>query len=248
MSRIPHVVRAALVAGFPIAALGAQQPGAAGSLHDRAVASLAAGQAAQAVALFKEDAARAEQAKNAAAVAASYDGLARAYAALSEPDSVLTYVGRSSAIVAGDSTSGRVARLLDASPALHPSRSLTEEARFIRSVRALLSRLPGGEMLARRVGTVREAESSLERISEQHRARVRIVGDVPGVEVAVIRYALRTSPGILPTVLQTDTVVYLPAVAYQFRYRLASGRDTVISRPCALDCQVRIVSGTGRRN
>ena len=244
------VRRAVLAAATTLSMAPAARAQAAAPLSSQAEEALARGRAGapSAIVLWGQEAAARARAGDAAGEAAAWKGVARGYALLEQPDSVLVYVGKALARDGpSDSASGRVARLLDSSPALHPSRSLTDEARFVRSVRALLAGLPGGELLARRVTSVREADASLEQISGEHKARVEIVGDRRGVEVAVVRYALRDSPAILPMVLATDTVVYLPAVAYQFRYRLASGRDTTVSRPCARDCRLRVVRGEPAR-
>ena len=130
-------------------------------------------------------------------------------------------------------------RLLSTSPVLEQRRSLPAEVVFVRDVRALVARTPSGAAAAARIETADQAMAALEGLLATRQARLQVTHPTRGFTVAYRRWLYRDDPAVLWAPLQADTVVSVPAAAYQFRYRVAGAdRDTIVTLPCANGCRV----------
>jgi hypothetical protein len=128
------------------------------------------------------------------------------------------------------------ARLIHASPVLWPPRG-GMEAVFVREVRLLAPRVG---RRAEEIRTVDDAMAVLESVTEQRIARIRIMSPRQPLDVQIRRWSERRNPNAWVQ-LRADTLIWRPAVLYQFLYRPAgAGRDTVVQRPCADDCDVAL--------
>jgi hypothetical protein len=172
-------------------------------------------------------------------VTAARNDAGRAYSALGQRDYAGTQFRRALALQ-DTSVMREVSRLIRTSPVLEPSRSLAQEAAFIRDVRALLRRFPDGAQYAPSVRSVNDAMAVLEAISEQRMATIKVLSPQRGFSVNLRRWSYRDSRTIPWTPVRADTSLRLPAVTYQFRYRLpGTSRDTIVDVPCADGCDVR---------
>jgi hypothetical protein len=133
-------------------------------------------------------------------------------------------------------------RLIRTSPVLRPSRDLVTDQRFVREVRTLLLSARADSSAVAAIDSAEEAMAALEAISAQHTAAIHVYSPTNGFRVGMRRLSYRGSRTIPWIPLRTDTTVYKEAVAYQFRYRPRpdARRDTIITVPCADDCDVLV--------
>jgi hypothetical protein len=169
--------------------------------------------------------------------AAAWDSASSAYARVGVRDSALVYLGR--ALEVRDTTiTTTIDSLLNASPLLQPSRSVADEALFVRQVRQLLSRVRGRPTSPDEVPSAEAAVAVLEELNSGRETWIEVHTPFPSFEFSVRRWLYRNSPSSAGwTVRTASTRFQAPRQTYQFRYRdPRTARDTVITRACADGC------------
>jgi hypothetical protein len=132
------------------------------------------------------------------------------------------------------SITAQVDSLLNSSPLLQPTRSVADEERFVLHVRRLLAVIRGRPTSPDEVPNAEAAVGVLEELNAGRETWIDVQTTYPTFPFSFRRWLYRRNTAVIWDSRAAATRFQAARQTYQFKYvDPRSGRETIITRPCA---------------